>query len=138
MIFNLQEFIESVSDKVVEYLRDNKTQDMQEVRNIIALHFSSGLEKAFYDEEADLAKKMEELIAEQKSTYTSSRRNSEINSELLKLSQKRRSIRKKATEAMDAREFVVLKKWLRNNHSEILDVFYATQPKKEPFAKLLK
>lgn len=134
--FELQEFIMSVSDRIIEYLRDNKSQDMQEVRNIISLHFSDGLEKFFYDEEAELAKRVEALIAEQKSVYTSGRRNSEINSELLRLSQKRRSIRKKAVEVMDAREFIVLKKWLRDNHSEILDNFYETQPKKKPFARL--
>ncbi len=134
--FELQEFIMSVSDRIIEYLRDNKSQDMQEIRNIISLHFSDGLEKFFYDEEAELAKQVEALIAEQKSVYTSGRRNSEINSELLRLSQKRRSIRKKAVEVMDAREFVVLKKWLRDNHSEILDNFYETQPKKKPFARL--
>lgn len=58
----MQEFIDEVSDKIIEYLRDNKTQDMQEVRNIISLHFSEGLVKVFYDEEAELAMKVQSCL----------------------------------------------------------------------------
>lgn len=42
----MKRFIDNVSDKVIEYLCDNKTWDMHEVRNIISLHLSQGLEKS--------------------------------------------------------------------------------------------
>ena len=132
----IQEFMDNVSDKVVDYLRDNKTQDMQEVRNIISLHLSDGLTQALYDEDETIVRKMEALIKERDTIYKSGKRNAEINAELLKLSQKRKSIRKKASEAMDARQCVRLIKFLRHNYSEILDEFYETEPKKEPFKKV--
>ncbi len=132
----IQEFINNVSDRIVDYLRDNKSQDMQEVRNIIALHFSDGLTQMFYDEDEMVVRKMELLIKERDTIYKSSKRNSEINAELLKLSQKRKSIKLKAHETRDARTFISLLRWLRVNHPDILDAFYETQPKTKPFAKL--
>ncbi len=132
----IQEFINNVSDRIVDYLRDNKSQDMQEVRNIIALHFSDGLTQMFYDEDERIVRKMESLIKERDTIYKSSKRNSEINAELLNLSQQRKNIKKKAHETMDERDFVLLLQWLRKNHPDVLDAFHATQPKKKPFAKL--
>ena len=132
----IQEFINNVSDRIVDYLRDNKSQDMQEIRNIIALHFSDGLTQMFYDEDEMIVRKMESLIKERDTIYKSSKRNSEINAELLKLSQKRKSIKLKAHETRDARTFISLLRWLRVNHPDILDAFYETQPKTKPFAKL--
>ena len=133
---NMQEFIDNVSDRIVDYLRDNKTQDMQEVRNIIALHFTDGLSQVFYSEDDEIVKKMTKLIKERDSVYISSRRNAEINAELLKLSQKRKMIRKKAAEIKDASQFVRLIRYLRKNASDLLDSFYETEPKQEPFKKL--
>lgn len=49
---NVQEFVDNVSDRIVDYLRDNKTQDMQEVRNIISIHLSHGLLSVLRNEEA--------------------------------------------------------------------------------------
>lgn len=132
----IQEFINNVSDRIVDYLRDNKSQDMQEVRNIIALHFSDGLTQMFYDEDERIVRNMESLIKERDTIYKSSKRNSEINAELLNLSQQRKNIKKKAHETMDERDFVLLLQWLRKNHPDVLDAFHATQPKKKPFAKL--
>lgn len=134
---NIQEFIDNVSGKVIDYLRDNKIQDMQEVRNLIALHFSDGITQLFYDEDEHIVRQMEKLTKERNTLYKSSKRNSEINAELLRLSQKRKSIKKRAHETMDARDFVLLLQWLRQNHPDILDAFHETQPKKKPFAKIL-
>ena len=133
---NIQEFIDSVSNKIVDYLRETKMQDMQEVRNIISLHFSDGLTKVFYSEDEEIVRKMEALIKERDTIYRSRRRNKEINAELLTLSQRRKVIKKRASEAMDARQCVRPIKFLRHNYSTILDEFYETEPKKEPFKKL--
>lgn len=133
---NIQEFIDNVSDKIVEYLRDNKIQDMQEVRNLISLHFSDGITQLFYNEDEHIVRKMESLIRERDTIYKSPKRNSEINAELLKLSQKRKSIKLKAHETRDARTFISLLQWLRENHPSILDAFNETQPKAKPFAKI--
>lgn len=133
---NIQEFIDNVSDRIIDYLRDNKTQDMQEVRNLISLHFSDGIAQLFYDEDEYIVRQMEALIKVRDTLYKSSKRNSEINAELLRLSQKRKSIKKKAHETMDARDFVLLLQWMRQNHPDILDAFHETQPKKKPFAKV--
>ena len=132
----IHQFINNVSDKIIDYLRDNKTQDMQEVRNIIALHFSQGLIDVFYDEEAEIAKMVESLQREQKYGYTSPKRNSEINAELLRLSQRRKAIRKRASEAMDENEAKYVRKLLKEKSPEIYDEIYKSIPMKKPFIKL--
>lgn len=132
----MRKFIDNVSDRVVEYLRDNKTWDMQEVRNIISLHLSQGIEKVLRSDEADLAAKQASLIAEQRKCYTSSRRNAEINAEVLRLSQQRKAIRKIVGQAQDESELVLLKAYLRNNAPELLQEFYTTIPQRQKFAKV--
>ncbi|MBR5835187.1 MAG: hypothetical protein IKY66_03390 [Bacteroidales bacterium] len=129
-------FIDSVSDRIIEYLTDNRTWDMREVRNIISLHFSQGMEKILRSEEAELAAEQEKLIAEQRKCYTSSRRNAEINAELLKLSRKRKAIRMRVGQAQDESELALLKKYLRQNDPELLERFYTTIPKRQRFAKI--
>lgn len=109
---------------------------MQEVRNIIALHFSQGLIDVFYDEEAEIAKMVESLQREQKYGYTSPKRNSEINAELLRLSQRRKAIRKRASEAMDENEAKYVRKLLKEKSPEIYDEIYKSIPMKKPFIKL--
>lgn len=132
----IHQFINNVSDKIIDYLRDNKTQDMQEVRNIIALHFSQGLIDVFYDEEAEIAKMVESLQREQKYGCTSPKRNSEINAELLRLSQRRKAIRKRASEAMDENEAKYVRKLLKEKSPEIYDEIYKSIPMKKSFIKL--
>ena len=132
----IQEFIDKVSDKIVDYLRENKTQDMQEVKHIISLHFSDGLDNMFYGEDERIVAKMEELTKERAAVYTSSKRNAQINAELMKLSQQRKNIRKKAAEVKDASQFVRLIRFLRHNYSDVLDAFYENEPKQKPFRKL--
>ena len=132
----IHQFINNVSDKIIDYLRDNKTQDMQEVRNIIALHFSQGLIDVFYDEEAEIAKMVESLQREQKYGCTSPKRNSEINAELLRLSQRRKAIRKRAYEAMDENEAKYVRKLLKEKSPEIYDEIYKSIPMKKSFIKL--
>lgn len=131
----IQDFIDNVSDKVIDYLRENKTQDMQEVKHIISLHFSDGLDNMLHGEDEKIVAKMEELTKEMTAIYTSSKRNAQINAELMKLSQQRKNIRKKAAEIKDASQFVRLIRFLRNNHSNILDAFYENEPKQKPFKK---
>lgn len=132
----MRKFIDNVSDRVVEYLRDNKTWDMQEVRNIISLHLSQGIEKVLRSDEADLAAKQASLIAEQRKCHTSSRRNAEINAEVLRLSQQRKAIRKIVGQVQDESELVLLKAYLRNNAPELLQEFYTTIPQRQKFAKV--
>lgn len=134
--FRLQEFIDEVSDKIIEYLRDNKTQDMQEVRNIISLHFSEGLIKVFYDEEAELAMKVQKLQEEQKYCYTSPRRNAEINAELLELSRKRKAIRKRTYDALDDNEAKRVRILLKEKSPELYEEIYKSIPLKKPFVKI--
>ena len=109
---------------------------MQEVRNIIALHFSQGLIDVFYDEEAEIAKMVESLQREQKSGCTSPKRDSEINAELLRLSQRRKAIRKRASEAMDENEAKYVRKLLKEKSQELYDEIYKSIPMKKPFIKL--
>ena len=97
----MRRFIDNVSDKVIDYLCDNKTWDMHEVRNIISLHLSQGLEKVLRSEEQVLADKQAALIAERTHPKTTSRRNAQINVELLKLSQGRKAIRSRIMQAQD-------------------------------------
>ena len=132
----IHQFINNVSDKIIDYLRDNKTQDMQEVRNIIALHFSQGLIDVFYDEEAEIAKKVESLQREQKYGCTSPKRNAEINAELLRLSQQRKAVRKRAAQAMDENEARYVRKLLKEKYPEMYDEIYKSIPMKESFIKL--
>lgn len=109
---------------------------MQEVRNIIALHFSQGLIDVFYDEEAEIAKMVESLQREQKCGCVNPKRNSEINAELLRLSQRRKAIRKRASEAMDENEAKCVRKLLKEKSPEIYDEIYKSIPMKKPFIKL--
>lgn len=133
---NIQEFIDNVSDKVVDYLRDNKIQDMQEVRNIISLHFSEGLIKAFHKEDEEIVNEMARLIEERDSSYSSSRKNAEINARLMKLSQKRKTIRINAAEARDAKTLVRMIRFLKANAPLVLNAFYEQEPKEKPFKKI--
>ena len=133
---NIQEFIDNVSEKIVDYLRDNKTQDMQEVRNIISLHFSDGLIKAFYNEDEEIVNEMERLTIERASVYSSSKRNAEINARLMKLSQRRKAIRINSAEARDAKKLVRMIRFLKANAPLVLDAFYDQEPKDKPFKKV--
>lgn len=132
----MKRFIDNVADKVIEYLCDNKTWDMHEVRNIISLHLSQGLEKVLRSEEQVLADKQAALIAERTHPKTTSRRNAQINAELLKLSQGRKAIRSRILQAQDESELVLIKKYLRGHAPDILQDFYKTIPQRQKFAKI--
>lgn len=134
---NIQEFIDNVSDKVVDYLRENKTQDMQEVKNIISLHFSDGLIKAFYNEDEEIVNEMERLTREKVSVYSSSKRNAEINARLMKLAQRRKAIRINSAEARDAKTLVRMIRFLKANAPLVLAAFYEQEPKEKPFKKVI-
>lgn len=132
----MKKFIDKVSDQVVDYLRDNKTWDMQEVRNIISLHLSRGIEKMLRSEEQKLADRQAALIAERTHPMTTSRRNAQINAELLTLSQERKAIRLRVAQAQDESELALLKKYLRKHNPDLLQEFYNTIPKRQKFAKI--
>ena len=129
--------MDNVSDKVVDYLRDNKTQDMQEVRNIISLHLSDGLIKAFHNEDEEIVNEMARLIEERDSSYSSSRKNAEINARLMRLSQKRKAIRINSAEARDAKQLVRMIRFLKVNAPLVLNAFYEQEPKEKPFKKIV-
>ena len=132
----MKQFADMVSDKVIEYLRDAKTQDMKEVRNIISLHFSQGLDQALRNEEAELAARQAELIAEQRRCYNSPKRNAEINAQLLDLARQRKATRKASCQAQENGDLFKLKGFLRERAPELLEEFYTTIPKREKFTKL--
>lgn len=120
---NVKKFIDNVSDMIVDYLRDNKTQDMQEVRNIISIHFSHGLLNVLRNEEAELAAEQSKLIAEQRNGAISSKRNAQLNAMILELAQKRKAIRKASAMAQESGELFKLKGFLKENAPELLERF---------------
>lgn len=128
---NVQEFVDNVSDRIVDYLRDNKTQDMQEVRNIISIHLSHGLLSVLRNEEAELAAEQSKLIAEQRNGAVSPKRNAQLNAMILELAQKRKAIRKASAMAQENGELFVLKGFLKENAPELLEQFYGMTGKKD-------
>lgn len=76
------------------------------------------------------------MIAERTHPKTTSRRNAQINVELLKLSQGRKAIRSRIMQAQDESELVLIKKYLREHDPDLLQAFYATIPQRQKFAKI--
>lgn len=117
----LESFFSDCSANIIQYIKESSLVNLQEIENIIKMHFSYGFIDALRREDSSITEHLFDLLKEQASTKTDRFRRKKLQAEIQNVSQQRKTIRRAISDAEEHQEYMKFKKYIADHYGA--DVF---------------